>query len=168
MGKRTKTPTRGYLLILVIFIVNCLLPDLGIEEAKTIYAQTPEQVAPPNDLEYSGLTKCAACHFDQYKDWKTTPHANSYNYLPKKYRNNVECLTMPHQPAWGLVCGTRGWSGYVRGDKRLEGNQREPGTSQVSAAKTVTVPVAHTPTWRSPLWARTRNSPKKPWKRFAR
>jgi hypothetical protein len=47
---------------------------------------------PPRATEYVGLTKCAACHFNQYKDWKLTSHGRAFEILPKKYKNDAECL----------------------------------------------------------------------------
>ncbi len=51
--------------------------------------------------DFSGVTKCAACHFPQYKDWKSTPHGNAYNILPKKYRKDAQCLACHTTPAHG-------------------------------------------------------------------
>lgn len=42
--------------------------------------------------DYVGLTKCAACHFDQYKDWKGSEHNRAFEILPLKYRNDASCL----------------------------------------------------------------------------
>lgn len=39
-----------------------------------------------------GITKCAACHFDQYKDWKGSEHNGAFAILPTKYRNDASCL----------------------------------------------------------------------------
>lgn len=47
---------------------------------------------PPHEARYVGLTKCAACHFDQYKDWKGSEHHRAYEILPAKYRNDASCL----------------------------------------------------------------------------
>ena len=41
---------------------------------------------------YVGLTKCAACHFDQYKDWKGSEHNRAFEILPLKYRDDASCL----------------------------------------------------------------------------
>lgn len=88
---RTITTLRRSQLAVALVILNCLLPQIGFEKAKG-HAQQPEQVAPPNESEYAGFTKCAACHYKQYEDWKTTPHGKAFDYLPAKYRNNAECL----------------------------------------------------------------------------
>lgn len=92
MRKRTKTALQGSVLMFAIAICSGLPTNLGFVVEKEIHAQTPERVAPPDESRYAGLTKCAACHYKQYEDWKTTPHAKTFDYLPKKYRNNAECL----------------------------------------------------------------------------
>ena len=51
-----------------------------------VYAQ------PPLGTKYVGLTKCAACHFQHYKDWKSSPHRSAFEILPTKYRRDAECL----------------------------------------------------------------------------
>ncbi|MCA9217313.1 MAG: cytochrome c family protein [Planctomycetales bacterium] len=51
-----------------------------------------EQSAPTANAKYVGLTKCAACHFKQYEDWKNSPHGKAYEVLPTKYRNDSKCL----------------------------------------------------------------------------
>lgn len=48
--------------------------------------------APHASGEYVGLTKCAACHFDQYKDWKGSEHNRAFEILPLKYRTDASCL----------------------------------------------------------------------------
>ena len=50
-------------------------------------SQTPSKKA-----EYVGITKCAACHFNQYKDWKTSVHGQAFEILPVKYRKDAACL----------------------------------------------------------------------------
>jgi recombinational DNA repair protein (RecF pathway) len=49
-------------------------------------------VSRPKNAEYVLLTKCAACHFDQYKDWKDSKHSKAFEILPVKYRNDASCL----------------------------------------------------------------------------
>jgi hypothetical protein len=39
-----------------------------------------------------GITKCAACHYSQFKDWRETPHGRAFEVLPTKYRNDASCL----------------------------------------------------------------------------
>jgi hypothetical protein len=92
MRRRTNAALPASVLILAIVILNCLPPNLGIGEVTKIHAQTPEQVGPPNASEYVGWTKCAACHYKQYENWKDDPHAKAFDYFPQKYLNNAECL----------------------------------------------------------------------------
>ena len=60
----------------------------------------PASAASPA-VGYTGVTKCAACHFSHYKDWKSTPHGKAYDILPAKYRNDTECLTCHTTPGRG-------------------------------------------------------------------
>ena len=59
-------------------------------------SSTADQARP---ADYTGVTKCAACHFQQYKDWKSTPHGNAYNILPAKYKQDAECLRCHTTPS---------------------------------------------------------------------
>ncbi len=43
-------------------------------------------------LEFVGTTKCAACHFNQYKTWKSTAHGRAFEILPTKYQRDPNCL----------------------------------------------------------------------------
>jgi hypothetical protein len=102
MRRRTKAALRGSGLILAIVLLNCLPPNFGCGEAQEIQAQTPEHVGPLNEVDYVGWTKCAACHYKQYEDWKSDPHAKAFDYFPEKYLNNAECLqchTSRHGPS---------------------------------------------------------------------
>ena len=58
--------------------------------AATVAPQPLEK--PPEDQTYVGVKKCAACHFDQFLDWKTTKHAKAFEILPAKYKTNADCL----------------------------------------------------------------------------
>jgi hypothetical protein len=60
-------------------------------------------LSPPKNATFTGLTKCAACHFDQYKDWKESKHSRAFEILPAKYRNDATCLK----------CHTTGTAGDV-------------------------------------------------------
>lgn len=57
------------------------------QEGSALSSMSPRQQG-----EYVGLTKCAACHFDQYKDWKGSEHNRAFEILPAKYRNDASCL----------------------------------------------------------------------------
>lgn len=53
---------------------------------------------------YVGTTKCAACHFPQYKSWKTSPHGKAFEVLPAKYKKDAECLKC-HTTGFGHESG---------------------------------------------------------------
>ena len=85
-----KTVRRSVLLIVPSTLMLVLL--ITGNSAKKLRAQSPEQIPPPGQSNYVGMTKCAACHYKQYEDWKSTPHAKAFDYLPAKYRNDAQCL----------------------------------------------------------------------------
>src|SRR5688572_18880510 len=62
-----------------------------LENRAATVAQQPLE-KPPEDQTYMGVKQCAACHFDQFLDWKTTKHAKAFDVLPAKYKTNTECL----------------------------------------------------------------------------
>ena len=52
------------------------------------------------DRQFVGTTKCAACHFNQYKTWKSSAHGKAFDILPAKYRRDASCLKC-HTTGWG-------------------------------------------------------------------
>lgn len=64
--------------------------------------------APPPDQTYIGTTKCAACHFEQFLDWRQQQqkHAKAFDVLPAKYHKNDECLGC-HTTGYGEKTGFR-------------------------------------------------------------
>ena len=74
--------------IVLTFAVVMLIGVLPPRIARIARAQAPK----PEQAEYVGLTKCAACHFAQYKIWKTSTHGKALDNLPTKYRQDAECL----------------------------------------------------------------------------
>ncbi|MCA9139398.1 MAG: hypothetical protein KDB00_21635 [Planctomycetales bacterium] len=60
------------------------LPQPGIAQ--------PMQLPSPDNPTYVELAKCAACHFEQYKDWRGSEHHRAFEILPLKYRNDASCL----------------------------------------------------------------------------
>lgn len=76
--------------------------------ARITRAQEPQQEdaeAPKaKEADYVGLTKCAACHFAQYKVWKTSAHGTAFDVLPTKYRQDAECLKC-HTTGYGHESG---------------------------------------------------------------
>lgn len=51
-----------------------------------------EEAETLNPSDYVGITKCAACHYAQYKDWQASPHGKAFDILPTKYKNDASCL----------------------------------------------------------------------------
>lgn len=58
---------------------------------RTSAAQQPLP-QPPAGQTYVGTKECAACHFDQFMIWRSTPHAKAFEIMPEKYRTDVSCL----------------------------------------------------------------------------
>ena len=77
-----------------------------IENRAATLAQKPLE-KPPEDQTYIGVKKCAACHFDQFLDWKTTKHAKAFDILPAKYKTNADCLNC-HTTGHGTDSGYKG------------------------------------------------------------
>ena len=64
----------------------------GQQEPASQPRVTLDSLPPHGEGQYVGLTKCAACHFDQYKDWKGSEHNKAFEILPAKYRTDASCL----------------------------------------------------------------------------
>ncbi len=77
------------ILSVTILILTSLWPWANAAQAqeKSVAAGSQAKKA-----EYVGLTKCAACHFDQFKDWRGSVHSKAYEILPAKYRSDASCL----------------------------------------------------------------------------
>ncbi len=74
----------------VAVILTSLWPWAAVAHAQQESGSS--SVSRPKIDAYVGLTKCAACHFDQYKDWKGSEHNKAFEILPAKYRNDASCL----------------------------------------------------------------------------
>jgi hypothetical protein len=48
--------------------------------------------SPPEGQTYIGTKACAACHFDQFMQWKKTKHAQAFDILTAKYQKDAKCL----------------------------------------------------------------------------
>ena len=64
----------------------------------------PAAAAPNKERTFVGTTKCAACHFAQYKVWSKSAHGKAFEDLPAKYRADVECLKC-HTTGFGHESG---------------------------------------------------------------
>lgn len=84
------------------FLVVALLGPITAQDGAPVEQLPPadgtRNTGRTQDGKFTGMTKCAACHFPQYKDWKSTPHGNAYNILPGKYKNDAECLACHTTP----------------------------------------------------------------------
>jgi hypothetical protein len=102
----TKMTIRWIALTFIIGIVLGIRPG---DLANTTCGQGPQEKDAPatnqQEGEYVGLTKCAACHFPQYKVWKTSTHGKAFDILPAKYRQDAECLKC-HTTGYGHPSGS--------------------------------------------------------------
>ncbi len=78
------------ILAVTFLILSSVRPWAGSAQAQEESIASP--VSRSKNVEYVGLTKCAACHFDQYKEWKGSEHSKAFEILPVKYRNDASCL----------------------------------------------------------------------------
>ena len=60
-------------------------------QEETAQEETAE-VAPPAGQTYTGLKRCASCHFEQFMSWKKTEHAEAFKLLPEQYQTDQKCL----------------------------------------------------------------------------
>jgi mono/diheme cytochrome c family protein len=68
----------------------------------------PQQAGEAADAQaYVGTQKCAACHFQAYRQWQQTPHAKAFSIMPAPYRNNAGCLEC-HATGFGHPTGYQG------------------------------------------------------------
>jgi Cytochrome c554 and c-prime len=89
---------------------------------------------PPAGQTYVGMKECAACHFDQFMVWRTTPHAKAFTILPTKYQADASCLKC-HSTGFGQSTGFKS----IKETPNLAGNTCEnchgPGSEHVKVAK---------------------------------
>ncbi|MHB8865731.1 MAG: multiheme c-type cytochrome, partial [Pirellulaceae bacterium] len=48
--------------------------------------------------------RCASCHFEQFMQWKGTPHGTAFSLLTKKYEKDPKCLEC-HTTGYGEKTG---------------------------------------------------------------
>ena len=96
--------------LIVLTSIALLFSTRPLETVRSARAQAPPRqdanVSATKTANYVGLTKCATCHFDQYKDWKTSPHGKAFDILPAKYKQDAECLKC-HTTGYGHASGYR-------------------------------------------------------------
>jgi hypothetical protein len=70
-----------------LLLLGCLLALVAVlERERRVVA------APPSDATYIGQKKCRVCHFKEFRSWKKTDHAETWNKLPERYRSDADCL----------------------------------------------------------------------------
>lgn len=62
------------------------------------------QADPPADQEYTGVKRCASCHFEQFMAWRTTQHSKAFELLPPQYQKDEKCLKC-HTTGYGEPSG---------------------------------------------------------------
>jgi mono/diheme cytochrome c family protein len=95
METRTRAAIGSALVTVVFFGSNFVLPgdkpgSGGVARAQEAADAEPLELA--GEADYVGMTKCAACHYAQFKDWKETAHGKAHEILPTKYRKDESCL----------------------------------------------------------------------------
>ncbi len=115
----------------------CLLVAATISTGQQDAAKTshvPEPAAPENQ-EYIGVTKCSACHFDQFQDWRKqqVKHAKAFDNVPAAYKNDATCLKC-HTTGHGSPSGFK-----TAADRQLAGITCEschgPGSTHAELSK---------------------------------
>ncbi len=89
---------------------------------------------PPADQTYVGSKDCASCHFEQFMEWRGTPHAKAFEILPAKYQADDSCLKC-HSTGHGAASGFKS----LAATPNLAGTTCEachgPGSKHVEVAK---------------------------------
>jgi cytochrome c554/c'-like protein len=103
--------------------------------AKEQPGSTAPEPAPPPNQTYIGVTKCSACHFEKFQDWRKQQekHAKAFEILPASYRKDDECLKC-HTTGHGEPTGFK-----TAADRQLAGITCEichgPGSIHAEVAK---------------------------------
>jgi hypothetical protein len=59
---------------------------------------------PPENQTYTGVKRCASCHFEQFMKWKKTRHADAFKLLTAKYEKDPKCVEC-HTTGFGKPSG---------------------------------------------------------------
>ena len=127
--------TNVWLFMSAGLLVAVLLTNLIREPTAAQQPAANEAAAqPPEGQTYVGTRECAACHFEQFMQWRTTPHAKAFEVLPVKYRADSTCLKC-HTTGHGEATGFKS----VQETPNLVGNSCEnchgPGSKHAEVAK---------------------------------
>jgi hypothetical protein len=134
---RTHAALASLLVTATCVIVTASLSSAQQESTKKTASgvKLGPEPAPPADQTYIGVTKCAACHFEQYQDWRKQQdkHAKAFDIVPAAYRKTAECLDC-HTTGHGTPSGFK-----TAADKGLAGVTCEschgPGSAHAELAK---------------------------------
>lgn len=64
------------------------------EHNKEAFKDRMPPEVPEGGSAYTGVEKCASCHADEFKFWKTTRHADAYATLSRQHKEfNLDCVS---------------------------------------------------------------------------
>jgi hypothetical protein len=93
MSKETRMRAAAWIgMLMLTYITFRLVAPGGGRVESVALAQDPQPPAVAAEADYVGMTKCAACHYAQFRDWRETPHGKAHEILPTKYRQDESCL----------------------------------------------------------------------------
>ncbi|MCA9192260.1 MAG: hypothetical protein KDB03_10870 [Planctomycetales bacterium] len=106
--ERSRTLTKFLMVVPIVAFYCGSMAGLCCGQSRSPVDMLPS----PHDIKYVGLSKCAACHFNQYKDWKDSEHNRAFEILPLKYRSDASCLKChttgkegeAHAQEYGVSC----------------------------------------------------------------
>jgi hypothetical protein len=102
------SPSMLYRYWRMLFLV-CALTALSLDSHLVFAAEDQ----PLGNASFVGTNQCFVCHRPQTDTWSETAHAEAFNHLPEKYRQDSACLAC-HVTGYGKA------NGYVAGsDKDL-------------------------------------------------
>jgi hypothetical protein len=106
----------GLAVALMAFVYGALVSDV---QSQPPAAEEAAEPAPPAGQTYTGVKRCASCHFKQFMSWKKSKHStDSFKVLPEKHQADKECLP----------CHTTGF-GQPTGFKDVESSPNLAGTT---------------------------------------
>jgi len=107
----------GLAVAVMAFVSSALVNDVQSQPPATEEAAEP---APPAGQTYTGVKRCASCHFKQFMSWKKSKHFTDHSFkaLPEKHQADKECLP----------CHTTGY-GQPTGFKDIESSANLAGTT---------------------------------------
>jgi hypothetical protein len=118
-------------LVLIFALLAVVVLSTFVREK--LVAQEP-LAEPPAGQTFVGTKECAACHFEQFMQWRGTPHAKAFEVLPEKYRTDGTCLKC-HTTGHGEATGFKS----MQETPNLAGNSCEnchgPGSKHAEVAK---------------------------------